>query len=59
MSGYFASFARNGVPTARGQPEWPPYDTATREVMLLNSRCRVAADPNGKERRFWRSLGWK
>jgi para-nitrobenzyl esterase len=58
MSGYFASFARNGTPTARGQPAWPRYDTATREVMLLNSRCRVANDPNGEERRFWRSLGW-
>ena len=59
MSSYFASFARGSVPTARGQPAWPRYDTATREVMLLNTRCRVAADPNGEERRFWRSLGWK
>lgn len=58
MSGYFAGFARSGTPTARGQPAWPRYDTATREVMLLNSRCRVAMDPNGEERRFWRSLGW-
>ncbi len=58
MSGYFASFARSGAPTARAQPAWPRYDTATREVMLLDSRCRVAKDPNGEERRFWRSLGW-
>jgi para-nitrobenzyl esterase len=58
MSGYFASFARSGVPTARGQPAWPRYDMATREVMLLNSQCRVAADPTGEERRFWKPLGW-
>ena len=58
MSGYFASFARSGTPTARGQPAWPRYDTATREVMLLDSRCRVAGDPDGEERRFWQSLGW-
>ncbi|MGB6487839.1 MAG: carboxylesterase family protein [Steroidobacteraceae bacterium] len=58
MSSYFASYARSGAPTARGQPAWPRYDTATREVMLLNGRCRVAKDPNGEERRFWRSLGW-
>jgi para-nitrobenzyl esterase len=58
MSGYFASFARSGSPIARGQPDWPRYDTATREVMLLNSRCQVAMDPDGEERRFWRSLGW-
>ena len=58
MSGYFASFARSGVPSALGQPAWPRYGEARREVMLLNSQCRVAMDPNGEERRFWRSLGW-
>jgi para-nitrobenzyl esterase len=58
MSGYFASFARSGVACARGQPAWPRYDEATREVMLLDSQCRVATDPNGEERRLWRELGW-
>ena len=58
MSGYFASFARGGVPAARGQPDWPRYDTARRAEMLLNSRCRVAMDPNGEEREVWRSVGW-
>jgi para-nitrobenzyl esterase len=58
MSGYFASFARSGAPTAPGQPAWPRYDTPTRKVMLLNGECRVAGDPNGEERRFWQSLGW-
>jgi para-nitrobenzyl esterase len=58
MSGYFASFARSGVPSARGQPAWPRYETANRAVMLLDSQCRVAMDPNGEERRFWHSIGW-
>jgi para-nitrobenzyl esterase len=58
MSGYFSSFARSGAPSAPGQPAWPRYDTRAREVMLLNGRCRVAMDPNGGEREFWRSLGW-
>ena len=58
MSGYLTSFARGGVPAARGQPAWPRYDTGTRAVMLLNSRCQVALDPNAGERRLWRSLGW-
>lgn len=58
MSGYFASFARSGMPSAQGQPAWPRYDTATRAVMLLDSRCRVAMDPDGAERELWRSLGW-
>lgn len=58
MSGYFASFARTGAPTAEGQPGWPRYQTATRAVMLLDSRCRVALDPDGEARKLWRSLGW-
>ncbi|MGH8269119.1 MAG: carboxylesterase family protein [Steroidobacteraceae bacterium] len=58
MSGYFASFARSGVPVAEGQPAWPRYQTATRAVMLLDTRCRVAMDPDGEARKLWRSLGW-
>lgn len=58
MSGYFSSFARSGIPTARSQPAWPRYDTDTRAVMLLNGRCRVAMDPDGAARNLWRSLGW-
>jgi para-nitrobenzyl esterase len=58
MSGYFTSFARSGAPSAHGQPDWPRYDTERRQVMLLNSECRVSMDPDGKERRFWASLGW-
>jgi len=57
-SGYFTSFARNGTPSAQGQPVWPRYDTGTREVLLLNSRCSVAADPGSEERKLWQSLGW-
>jgi para-nitrobenzyl esterase len=56
ISGYFASFARNGVPTAAGQPAWPRYDTTRRPVMLLNAQCHVANDPGGEERQFWQSL---
>jgi para-nitrobenzyl esterase len=57
MSGYFASFARSGVPSAEGQPAWPRYDTQRRAVMLLNTECRVADDPGSQERKLWRSLG--
>ncbi len=57
MSSYFASFARNAVPTAAGQPQWPRYDTQNRSVMLLNSQCRVVNDPDSEERQLWQSLG--
>jgi para-nitrobenzyl esterase len=56
ISSYFASFARNGVPSAAGQPTWPRYDTATRPVMLLNTQCNVVNNPDGEEREFWQSL---
>ena len=58
MSGYFSSFARSAAPTAEGQPDWPRYEAATRRVLLLNSRCRIAGNPNGAELALWRSLGW-
>jgi para-nitrobenzyl esterase len=57
VSSYFATFARNGVPTAQGQPAWPRYDEVKRAVMLLNTSCRVANDPDGEERAFWQSFG--
>lgn len=57
-SSYFASFARSGVPTAQGQPDWPRYDGGKRKVMLIDSQCRVATDPDGAEFRVWKSLGW-
>ena len=56
MSGYFTSFARSGVPTAQGQPAWPRYNTHQRAVMLLNSKCQVAMDPDREERELWQSL---
>lgn len=57
MSSYFTSFARNAVPVAAGQPVWPRYDTTKRPVMLLNTQCSVANDPDSEERQFWQSLG--
>ena len=56
ISSYFAAFARNGVPSAADQPAWPRYDTTTRSVMLLNTRCNVVNDPDGEERQFWQTL---
>jgi para-nitrobenzyl esterase len=55
---YFGSFARSGMPAARGQPAWPRYESKARAVMLLTGRCRIPMDPGGQERKLWRSLGW-
>ncbi len=55
MSGFFASFARNGVPAAAGQSAWPLYSTRERKVMILNSRCHVENDPDSDIRKLWQS----
>jgi para-nitrobenzyl esterase len=57
MSAFFANFARSGVPSAPGQPAWPRYDTAHRPVMLIDSTCKTAADPDGAERAMWQNPG--
>jgi para-nitrobenzyl esterase len=56
MSSYFATFARNAVPVAVGQPPWPRYDTVKCATMLINSECQVVNDPDAEERAFWQSL---
>ncbi|MDR3526563.1 MAG: carboxylesterase family protein [Rhizomicrobium sp.] len=56
MSGYFASFARNAVPSAAGQPAWPRYDAEKRATMLINSQSQVVNDPDSQERQLWQAL---
>lgn len=56
MSGYFASFARSGVPSVKGLPAWPRYDTNTRATMILNTECHVENDPDSGLRKMWQSL---
>jgi para-nitrobenzyl esterase len=44
MSDYWVNFARHGVPSAPGQPEWRPYSNAERHYLLFGSR--VSAEVN-------------
>src|SRR5262249_12926990 len=57
MSGFFTSFARGAVPSAPTQQDWRRYDTDKREIMLLDSECRMSSDPDREERRLWESYG--
>jgi para-nitrobenzyl esterase len=57
MSEMWASFARDGKPSAKGQPEWRPYTLPERATMILDSECRVENDPEGAERAFWQRSG--
>jgi para-nitrobenzyl esterase len=56
MSQMWSTFARTGKPGAKGQPEWPAYDTARRATMLIDAECRVVDDPFGLERSLWERL---
>jgi len=53
LSALWASFARDGKPSAPGVPDWPRYDTATRPVMLVDVDCTLVDDPDGEARELW------
>ena len=53
LSALWTSFARHGVPTAKGVPAWPHYDGKTRPVMLVDVECRVVHDPDPHARKVW------
>ena len=56
MSQMWSTFARTGKPGAKGQPEWPAYDTTRRATMLIDAECKVVDDPFGAERSLWEKL---
>ncbi|WP_203290713.1 carboxylesterase/lipase family protein [Maricaulis parjimensis] len=53
MSSLWGSFARQGVPTVEGQPQWRPYTLSGRETYLIDAACRLVSDPEAAERQFW------
>jgi para-nitrobenzyl esterase len=61
-SGNFAelwtTFAHTGKPGAKGQPEWPAYETGRRPTYRIDSECTVIYDRNNTERELWTSLGY-
>jgi para-nitrobenzyl esterase len=54
----WTTFARTGVPAAKGQPEWPPYNLTTRPLMRIDTACEVFYDRYKSERELWTSLGY-
>ncbi len=53
MRAYWASFARDGEPSADGAPDWPAYTVPDRSVMLLDAECRVEAGFDDDVRQYW------
>ena len=56
MSKMWSTYAKTGKPGAKGQPDWPAYDTARRATMLINAECKVVDDPFGLERSLWEQM---
>ncbi len=50
MSGAWASFARTGVPSAKGLPKWVPFTADQRATMILDNECKLVNDPYKEER---------
>jgi para-nitrobenzyl esterase len=50
LSRTWATFARTGDPNNPSMPEWAPYDTQKRTVMVINDECATVADPHAQTR---------
>jgi para-nitrobenzyl esterase len=58
MAALWTSFARTGVPTAVGVPEWPAYNLEERPTMRIDTKCEVIYNRFNEELAMWRSIGW-
>jgi len=53
MAEMWSTFAKTAHPGAKGQPNWPAYDTKTRATMEIDAECKVINDPYSLERKLW------
>ncbi len=56
MAELWSTFARTGKPSAKDQPQWPPYTAETRATMEIDAECKVVNDPYPLERKLWERL---
>jgi para-nitrobenzyl esterase len=47
------SFARTGLPSGPGLPEWPEYDLETRPIAVFDAACSVEYDRDARRRQVW------
>jgi para-nitrobenzyl esterase len=46
-------FARTGQPNGDDFPDWPAYESATRNCLIIDEDIRVEADPDTVHRKLW------
>jgi para-nitrobenzyl esterase len=56
VSGIWAGFARTGSPAHPALPRWPAYTPDERATMILNTECRLTADPDRDARLLWERI---
>lgn len=49
-------FIQTGKPAAEGLPDWPQWQTGTRQTMLLNTTSRVEEQPQRAEAALWQGV---
>ena len=52
VSDAWIAFARTGNPNHPGLPAWPPFNPSTGPLMVFDTTCRVASDPDRQLRRL-------
>jgi para-nitrobenzyl esterase len=57
MAELWTTFARTGIPAAKGAPEWPAYNLKERPTMRIDTQCEVINNRFDEELDMWRSLG--
>jgi len=56
VSATWAAFARTGGPENPALPHWPAYTQEERATMILDSECRLVADPDRDARLMWQRV---
>ena len=56
VSSAWVAFARTGNPNTKLAPDWEPFDTKKRAVMVINDEWKLVNDPHGEEQRLLHSI---
>jgi len=56
MMDAWINFAKTGNPNHGNLPNWPTYDTETRETMIFGEECKVEKALFDRERAAWDGL---
>ncbi len=57
MAELWTNFAKTGIPSAEGAPEWPEYNLNDRSTMRIDTNCEIINDRYKVELDMWRSIG--